>query len=158
MAERIVINTGPLIALARMDALEVIAGLPVEFICPQEVKDELDAGAAQGYAVITPPWLTVVPLSSPLSPVSVAGLDPGEAAVIELALEQGKLRACIDESKGRRAALAVGLRVVGSLGLAARAKALGLVPALRPLVEKAMAGGIHYHPDLVRQVLEAVGE
>ena len=46
MAERIVINTGPLIALARMGALDIGAQLPYEFICPLEVKDELDDGAA----------------------------------------------------------------------------------------------------------------
>ena len=48
MAERIVINTGPLIALARMDALDAIGQLPVEFVCPSEVRQELDEGAAQG--------------------------------------------------------------------------------------------------------------
>jgi predicted nucleic acid-binding protein len=158
MADRIVINTGPLIALARMDALDVAAGLPFEFICPLEVKDELDDGVAQGHAVIAPSWLTVAPLSAPLSPVSVAGLDRGEAAVIQLALEQGVPRVCIDETKGRRAASAIGLSVIGSLGLMSRAKVLGLIPALRPLVAKAMQGGVFYHPDLVKQVLNAVGE
>ncbi|MGH9831816.1 MAG: DUF3368 domain-containing protein [Blastocatellia bacterium] len=158
MADRLVINTGPLIALARMDALDVAAIPPFEFICPREVKDELDAGATQGYALIAPNWLTVVTLSAPLSPVSVAGLDRGEAAVIHLAIEQSVSRVCIDETKGRRAASAVGLSVIGSLGLMSRAKVLGLIPALRPLVAKAMQGGVFYHPDLVKQVLNAIGE
>ncbi len=105
MAEPIVINTGPLIALARMDALDVIGQLPLEFICPAEVMDELDEGAAQGYKLIAPSWLTVVPLSTPLSPVSVAAIDKGEAAVIQLAVEQGGLRVSIDELQGRRIAL-----------------------------------------------------
>jgi predicted nucleic acid-binding protein len=158
MAERIVINTGPLIALARMGALDVIGHLPLEFICPAEVKDELDEGAAQGYALIAPPWLTVVSLNSPLSPVSVAALDKGESAVIQLAIEQGRLRVSIDELQGRRIAAALGLRVVGSLGLVARAKTLGIIEAVRPLIEKAMQEGIHYHPHLVSRVLKAAGE
>ena len=41
MAERIVINTGPLIALARMDALDVAGQLPYQFICPSQVREEL---------------------------------------------------------------------------------------------------------------------
>jgi len=158
MAERIVINTGPLIALARMDALDVIGQLPLEFLCPAEVKDELDEGAAQGYRLIAPSWLTVVPLSTPLSPVSVAAIDKGEAAVIQLAVEQGGLRVSIDELQGRRIALALGLTVVGSLGLVGRAKTLGIVQAIRPLVERAMQEGIHHHPDLVHRVLTAAGE
>ena len=129
MAERIVINTGPLIALARMEALEVVAQLPFVFVCPPEIKEELDAGAAQGHAVTLPAWLTVVPLAGALSPVSLAGLDSGEAAVIQLALEQSISRVCIDELQGRRAALAVGLNLTGSLGLLGRAKLLGIIPA-----------------------------
>lgn len=100
MAERIVINTGPLIALARMDALDVPGQLPYEFICPTEVREELDEGASLGYQTIAPPWLTVIPLSASPSAVSVAALDRGEAAVIQLAVEQGLLRVSIDEVKG----------------------------------------------------------
>jgi predicted nucleic acid-binding protein len=86
MAERIVINTGPLIALARMDALNVPGQLPYEFICPSEVRAELDQGTSHGYQTITPAWLTVIPLSAAPSPGSVAALDECEAAVIQLAL------------------------------------------------------------------------
>ena len=158
MAERIVINTGPLIALARMGALDVPGQLPYEFICPSQVREELDEGASLGYQTITPAWLSVIPLSASPSAVSVAVLDEGEAAVIQLALEQGLSRVSIDEVKGRRIAMALGLGVVGSLGLVARAKTLGIIPAMRPLVEKAMRGGIHYHSDLVERVLSSVGE
>jgi predicted nucleic acid-binding protein len=158
MAERIVINTGPLIALARMDALDVPGQLPYEFICPTEVREELDEGASLGYAAIEPAWLTVVPLSAAPSAESIGALDEGEAAVIQLALEQGVSRVSIDEVKGRSIATALGLTVVGSLGLVARAKALGIIPAMRPLVEKAMRDGVHYHFELVELVLSALGE
>ncbi len=158
MAEQIVTNTSPLIAFARMDALDVIGKLPFEFICPQQVKDEIDEGVAQGYPLIAPDWLSVVSLVAPLSPLVLASLDSGEAAVIQLALENGITRVCLDELKGRRAARAVGLQVVGSLGLIARAKTLGLITETRPLIEKAMHEGIFYHPDLVQQVLNALGE
>lgn len=158
MAELIVTNTSPLIAFARMGALDVIGKLPFEFICPQQVKDEIAEGVAQGYPLIAPQWLSVRQLATPLSPLVLAGLDSGEAAVIQLALELGISTVCLDELKGRRAALAAGLQVVGSPGLLARARTLGLIIAARPLVEKAMSGGIFYHPDLVQRVLQALGE
>ena len=158
MAERIVINTGPLIALARMGGLDVTGQLPYEFICPSEVRAELDEGASLGYQAIEPAWLTVIPLIASPSAVSVAALDRGEAAVIQLALEQGLSRISLDEVKGRRIATALGLRVVGSLGLVARAKILGIIPAIRPLIERAMRDGVHYNSDLVERVLSSVGE
>jgi predicted nucleic acid-binding protein len=141
-----------------MYALDAISLLPFEFICPVEVREELDQGAAQGYPMIAPTWVTVVPLSVPLSPVSVATLDKGEAAVIQLAIEQGRRRVAIDELQGRRIAAAPGLNIVGSLGLLARAKTLGIVPAIRPMIERAMQEGVYYHHDLVNQVLASVGE
>ncbi len=158
MAERIVINTGPLIALASSDVIDIVGKLPYEFFCPQEVRNELDNGQTRAYLKIKPTWLTVLPCASPLHPVAVASLDVGEAAVIQLAMEQGIGRVCIDESKGRRTAQAVGLKVTGALGLLARAKTLGLVPALAPLVERMIHHGAWYDPELVRRVLAGVGE
>ncbi len=158
MADRIAINTGPLIALARADALDVLSELPIEFVCPREVEQEIKAGAALGYPVVLPPWLEVLALGRPLDPVSLASLDAGEAAVIQLALEQGIGRVCIDDRKGRRAALAVGLDVVGSLGLLARAKHLGIVTAVRPLVDRLSAEGAWYDAELLRRFYVAIGE
>ena len=158
MAERIVVNTGPLIALARIEALDIVGRLPFEFICPQEVRDEIDQGAEVGHPPIEPAWLGVESLRQRPSPLALSALDLGEAAVIQLALEQGIERVCIDEWKGRRAALAAGLQVTGVLGLLGRAKMLGFLPALRPLVERAVERGIRYHPKLVDKVLSAVGE
>jgi hypothetical protein len=88
----------------------------------------------------------------------LAGLDLGETAVIQLGLELEVHAVAIDEWKGRRAALASGLRVTGSLGLLGRAKSQGLIPELKPLLEKAVAAGIWYNPELIRTVLEAAGE
>jgi predicted nucleic acid-binding protein len=141
-----------------MEAMDIIAKLPFVFICPSQVEAEIAAGLAQGHSVIAPSWLKVMALAAPLSPLILAALDEGEASVIQLALEQGIPRVCIDEIKGRRAAVATGLSVLGSLGLMGRAKALGLIAEARPFIEKAMREGIHYREDLVHGVLNALGE
>jgi len=127
-------------------------------VCPSEVREELDAGATAGYVTIDVPWLQVVTLAAGIDPVSRAALDPGEAAVIQLATELAIPIVCLDDRKGRRAALATGLRVTGSLGLLVRAKRLGLLPAIRPVLDRALAAGVWYDADLVRLVLESVGE
>ena len=158
MADRIVINTGPVIALTRADALEVLARLPLEFVCPPQVEDEIKSGAALGHPFRWPTTLKVLSLAGPLDPVARAALDDGEAAVIQLAREQSIEWVCMDERKGRRAALAIGLKVVGSLGLLARAKALGIVPAVRPITDRLMREGLWYAPELVDRVLRALGE
>ena len=158
MAERIVLDTGLLIALDRVEALDLVGRLPLEFLCPSQVRAELDAGEAFGFPSIAPSWLKSHRLASLPSPMSMAGLDLGEASVIQLALELGVAWVGIDEWKGRRGALAAGLRVTGSLGLLALAKKQGIVPVLKPFVERALAAGIRYHPTVVETILEAVGE
>jgi hypothetical protein len=158
VSERIVINTGPLISLDRIGCQEILAELPYEFLCPEQVQQELAEGEKAGHPRISLRGVNVVALAKPISHVSLAALDPGEAAVIQLALEQKIPVVAIDEWKGRRAALAAGLTVTGSLGLLGKAKMLGIVSLLRPLLDKALAEGIRYHPDLVRAILQAVGE
>lgn len=48
MAEPIVIDTGPLITLDRMGALDIPGKLPLDFLCPAEVRRELDEGRRAG--------------------------------------------------------------------------------------------------------------
>ena len=158
MNEKIVINTSPLLALGKMQAFDVVATLPFEFLCPSEVAAEIQAGNNQGYDVEVPAFITIVSLQNPLSPLAVASLDAGEADVIQLALENNIAQVCIDELKGRRAALAVGLQVVGSLGLIGKAKTLKLIPAVRPLIEKAKDAGIYYDEKLIEIFLKHLGE
>ncbi len=60
MAERIVINTGPLVAFARADLLDLPGKLPFDFICPLEVCQEIADGVSKGYPSAEPEWLTPV--------------------------------------------------------------------------------------------------
>ena len=158
MAKQIVVNTGPLIALERMGCLDVIGALPFQYLYPEEVRSEISAGVQKGHPSIAPSWIECRALSTNPTPFGVVGLDVGETAVIQLALELSIPAVAIDEWKGRRMALALGLKVTGSLGLLAKAKQYGLIPALKPLIEKAELTGIRYHPKLVAALLREIGE
>jgi predicted nucleic acid-binding protein len=158
MDKRVVINTGPLITLSRIQALEIPGKLALDFLAPEEVRQELEAGVQAGYPPVRPDWLTYERLTSPLTPMVTSVLDVGEAAVIQLALEQGITSVCIDEWKGRRMALAVGLKVTGVLGLLGKAKRQGIVSVVGPFIDRAVQAGIRYHPELIRRFREAMGE
>lgn len=156
--EVIVINTGPLILLRRIQELDVLAKLPYRFICPPAVRLELDAGVRFGHAMITPQWLEVRPLSSPVSPVIEQFLDRGEAEVIQLAMDNHIPRVCLDDLRGRKTAISVGLKVMGLLAMLGKAKVLGVIPRLKPLADKLLAEGAWYSPALVKRILAEVGE
>jgi len=157
VADLIIINTGPLIALERAGALDLPASMAVRFVCPAQVQRELEEGHEAGYPRIEPGWLDVMELATEPSPAVEAALDQGEAAVIQLAIERRATGVCIDEWRGRRVARASGLTVLGSLALMGMAKRAGLIEAVAPLVERAVQAGIRYHPTLVQAVLEELG-
>ena len=158
MASRIVLDTGPTIALARGDALDVVAQLPIEFVAPVEVRDELDEGTRQGHPVVAVAWIRFATCASPISPIALAELERAEAAVVQLALEQRIACVAIDERKGRRAARAVGLSVTGTLGLLGRAKVHGIIPAARPYIDRMQANSVWFEEELVRRFLAQLGE
>lgn len=158
MDKRIVINTGPLIALMCMKALEVPGKRDLVFISPEEVRRELDDGAGAGYPPVRPVWLSYQRLQSPLPALVTSVLDAGVAAVIQLAMDEGIAQVCIDELKGRRMARAVGLQVTGALGLLGKASREGIISEVRPYLDRAVQTGIRYHPDLVQRFLETLGE
>jgi predicted nucleic acid-binding protein len=62
-------------------------------------------------------------------------LDRGEAEAIALAIELQADVVLLDERPGRLAAQHLGLKVMGVVGLLIRAKQVGLIVQLRPLLE-----------------------
>jgi predicted nucleic acid-binding protein len=158
MGERVVINTGPIVALSRAGVTAAVAQMPLEFLSPMEIRRELDKGPPAGRELVDSSWIRFVLRATPLSALAVSSLDEGEAAVIQLALDEKIETVCIDERKGRRAALAVGLKVTGTLGILGKAKALGLIASVRPHVEKMVAGGDWFDPGLLARFYAAMGE
>jgi len=104
------------IALAKAEAFDLIAKLPLKVLSSFEVRQELQRGVDSGHPRLDPPWIEYRELLAPLAPVLVAELDVGEASVIQLAQERGISAVCIDERRGRRLALSLGLEVTGTLG------------------------------------------
>jgi predicted nucleic acid-binding protein len=91
-------------------------------------------------------------------PDVLAALDPGETAVIMLALEQGLRQVLMDERKGRRVAAAAGLSVSGTVGVILRAKRNGHVRAVRPLLRGLRDTGLWLADDLIERTVREAGE
>lgn len=158
MADQIVINASPLIALGKMGLLDLVRGLPFVLITPVEVQSEVQKGARKGHLVEFPAWMEVHPLSGRPDPNLFDRLDSGEAAVIQLALESKIDTVCLDETKGRRIAKEVGLSVTGSLWILGQAKVAGLIETVKPSIQKALQNGIYYDDALLDRFYHRAGE
>lgn len=89
-------------------------------------------------------------------------LDPGEAMVLALALSLGTagedVEVMLDERKGRRAAQALGLRLVGTAGLLVLAKAEGRIERITPLLDRLERAGMYLGDALRKTILEVADE
>ena len=155
--ELVIVNTSPLIAFQRAGLLPLLTKLPFDLRTTADVIAELAAGQEHDLPLIEID-LPLIELKSIVHPSLAAELHPGEASVIQAAMENEGAMVWIDERRGRFKADALGLPVVGTLGVLARAKSRGLIGALRPIVETMISNGIWMRPVLVETFLEAHGE
>lgn len=158
----IVINTGPIIALAAaIGDLSLLTKLYARIIVPREVCDEVLAnggtmfGAAEFTAVKGIERRTQqVEIGSFLSQI----LDRGEASVVQLAINEAIETVCIDEHLGRRVARLNGLRVTGSLGVLIRAKREGHPICISDAVSRMRESGVFLSDRVIEASLREAGE
>lgn len=160
MPDRWVSNASPLIVLARSGHLDLLRALHVPVLVPAGVLAELDAGNARDGAADAVRALVVVTIVDDLEvPDTIAlwRLDAGESQVLARALSIGA-GVLLDDRAARRCAQTLGLPVVGSIGLIARAKRAGLVTAAGPVIRSVVEAGLHVDDELVIAMLADLGE
>jgi predicted nucleic acid-binding protein len=160
--ELIVADAGPLIALARIDAIGVLAKVHARVVVPDAVTaeclaDRAKPGVTAIEAAFERGWLVAQPESPRLSGLQIATLGAGEAAAIELA-ELLDAILLIDERRGRAVAAARGLRVIGTLAVLVAARRREIVPRLLPLIVALGDAGYRVSEALIEAALASVGE
>ncbi len=162
MRPAVVCNTGPLIALAIINRLELLNSLFQEVIIPEAVNQEILQGGASlpgvsAYRAI--PWIKVKSLEGGSDPLLESILDAGEASVIQLAREARVKLVLIDERKARKVARSVyGLQVIGTARVLVEAKREGLLPKVREAIQELREGGYWIHDDIVKLALKEASE
>ncbi|MBP5977389.1 DUF3368 domain-containing protein [Brasilonema sp. CT11] len=141
--------------------LTVLQSLYNQVLVPYEVCQEILTGGASGFGVTEfeaanwlQKWQTPVNISSLLRNT----LDLGEAAVIQLAINQNIQTVCIDETAGRRVARLSSLSVTGTIGILLRAKREGYPVSLQQAIERMLTRGIRLSTTVITFALEQAGE
>ncbi len=158
----LVINTGPVIALvAALGDLKILRDIYNRVVVPFEVCDEILAQSASHYGAKefeSANWLEKLKDPCKTNQFLQSTLDPGEAAVIQIALDKNIGVVCIDEDAGRRIARLNGLQITGSLGILIRAKREGHGISLSDAIPRMQERGIHLSHRVIKAALKLSGE
>jgi hypothetical protein len=130
-------NTGPLIALAKIDHIEVLHHLVGVVYIPPMVSRELLAKTGAEAARLDDALAKFVqvaarPQISSTLEQAIRHLDAGEQEAIALAHTMG-VAVVLDDRLGRKAARRVQVAVTGTAGVLIQPKEAGLIPLVRPL-------------------------
>ena len=158
----IVSDTTVLLYLGRIGQIGLIPALFAPVHVPEQVILELDMGRVLRPDTANPrdfEWATSVSVSE----AAIDALPPnrlglGEQAVVAYAHAHQGFLAGLDDLQARRLAEALGLTVVGTLGVLLHAKRAGLIPTVRLLLDAVIAQGFRLTPDLYGDVLKLAGE
>lgn len=160
--KELVCNTGPIIALvAGTGSLKILRDLYERVIIPYEVECELLAhgGSLPGAEeFIKASWLDKRIEAVSATPFLANSLDPGERAVVQVAVDEKIGTVCIDEAVGRRIARLHGLKVTGSLGVLIQAKQMGHNLCIAGIISRMQQRGIRLGTDVINAALELAGE
>ena len=155
-------DASPLIAPAAAGALELLRELFGAVTVTATVRNEVLSGEGRPgerelRAAIRAGWVRVQRDKRP--DPTFADLDGGEATTLAAAASiKGTCLVLVDDPLARQRALALGVPIAGTAGILLIAKKRGLIPAVRPLLEKLMNAEFRLSAQVVTTVLEDAGE
>lgn len=157
-SRRFVVDSSPLILLAKIEALDLLARLATGVAIPAAVRTEVLERPGFSAELWVPFAESVVP--NVTVPEEIAGWDlgAGETQVLAYAASHPGHEAVLDDLEARRCGRSLGVPLTGTFGVILRTKQAGAVEAARPLVEELVRKGAYLSPELVAAALATVGE
>lgn len=144
---KVIVNSTPLIALCKVNQLELLRELYTEITIPEAVFQEVTAknDSVKRKNLENGAWIHVQSVSDTIDRrMYKAKLHDGEVEVMILAQETKADLVIIDDNAARKTAIYLSLPLTGTVGVLLRAKAEGLVPKVMPIVDSMEQNGLYY--------------
>lgn len=155
-----VLDANVAIGLARGGLFDRLADAYDPLYVPPAVVREVTATPRPGALELSRAlgsWLTEVAPASPLPPVSPT-LSLADQEALALARERGVQHLLTGDAELRREALRYGLHCLGATDLVVLFKAVGLIPLVRPALDRMRTGGFGIEAARYDSALLAAGE
>lgn len=151
MPEVIISDTSCLLVFTNAGRLALLRDLYQAVLITNVIKAE--------YGLALPEWIRVAdPSDKDRADRSSSIMDACEASAIALALDRTDAKLIMDDMKGRRLAIELGITITGILGVLKAANDKALIPAMAPVLEDLRKAGLWLSDELDRAVLAEAGE
>jgi len=159
--EKWVIDASSLIILGKLSLLHILTHLCDELVIPDGVAIEILKGPPGDKAIT---WLKKEGqkyqknIGSINLKIASWDLGPGENEVISHCYSNPQYTAIIDDGAAKKCAKSFSIKVKGTLALLIIAKKAGLVPEVKPVMDKMIEAGFRISATLYKNILEIVNE
>lgn len=158
----VIVNSTPLIVLCNIGQLRILRDVYGEIIIPEavyrEITEKEDSACIQ--IMSAKEWIHVAKIEdSSEKKMYKAKLHDGEVEVMILAQEKGRdSLVIIDDNAAKKTAKYLGLTVTGTMGVLLKAKRLGIIKEVKPILQEMKKSGFYISDSLIKLVLKQAGE
>jgi predicted nucleic acid-binding protein len=157
---KLVVNSSPIISLAKIGHADLLLELSSKLIIPEGVYQEIVNHKNSDSAV---EWIKsqdsslIRTVGVPLI-ISEWNLGKGESQVISFAYQNMQFAAVLDDRAARRCSELFNIKVFGTISIIIKAKINGTIPEAKPLLLKLQSNGFRISEDIILTALKIVGE
>lgn len=151
MLKAIISDTSCFIILTNIGELDLLHKAYGQILTTPEIAAE--------FGEPLPDWVEIVEVKDKYRQrILELQIDRGESSAIALALETPNSVVILDDYKARKIAERLGVTLTGTIGVIIKAKLGGIIPTIKPLLEKIKQTDFRLSAEIERQALEEAGE
>jgi predicted nucleic acid-binding protein len=129
MPKYVIADASVLIVLDKIEQLNLLKRIYQNIYTTPEIAEE--------YGNPLPDWIIIESVKDKkYQKVIEMQVDKGEASAIALAIEHGGSLLILDDLRARKLAKRLGLIFTGTLGVINKAKSIGVIDKIKPIIEK----------------------
>ncbi len=151
MPKTIISDTSCFIILNNIGEIELLHKVYGEIITTIDIAIE--------YGEVLPDWVEIKAVKdSYKQQLLELQIDKGESSAIALALEIPDSTVILDDYKARKIASRLGINYTGTIGVIIKAKLKGIIPSIKPILEKIKQTNFRISIEIELQALKEVNE
>ena len=151
MHKTIISDTNCFIILSKINELDLLKKVYGQIFTTPDIVEEFDE--------MLPEWVIVENVSDKSKQrILELQIDRGESSAIALALEMPKSTLILDDFKARKIAQQLGIPFTGTIGVIIKAKLNGIIPSIKPYLEKIKETNFRISAEIELQALKEAQE